>query len=291
MVVSPAGLGTKNDCAGEDQQQFTRPDSGGYEALCHLCVKPCSPLKVNRTFGGTRRLLLLLLVRISCVGEPMGIAKLSSRSYWFILSYGRANGNLLVVLHFPPISYVNRNFGKQLCLLATCFTLVSYLAYYSTLKMEAICSSEASVEFQRITRRYIPEDRTLNLCLFLRRNSVFKVLLCTNWTTALGVALYSTALKHWSCHTAASPSVPSSLFLPCGAGIISTRPDAAVQTTTEIYIIVPSPSAALPTPPKQNFQFTLECLHPTPGTPTLTTPCGKQRLTYVQTQNVDVPIS
>jgi hypothetical protein len=25
MVRSPAGLGTKNDCAGEGQQQFTRP--------------------------------------------------------------------------------------------------------------------------------------------------------------------------------------------------------------------------------------------------------------------------
>jgi hypothetical protein len=24
MVISPAGLGTKNDCAGEAQQQFTR---------------------------------------------------------------------------------------------------------------------------------------------------------------------------------------------------------------------------------------------------------------------------
>jgi hypothetical protein len=23
MVLSPAGIGTKNDCAGEDQQQFT----------------------------------------------------------------------------------------------------------------------------------------------------------------------------------------------------------------------------------------------------------------------------
>jgi hypothetical protein len=40
------------------------------------------------------------------------------------------------------------------------FTLVSCSAY-STLKMEAICSSETSVAFQRITRRYVPEDSTL----------------------------------------------------------------------------------------------------------------------------------
>jgi hypothetical protein len=31
----------------------------------------------------------------------------------------------------------------------------------STLKMEAIFSSETSVDFHRTTRRYIPEDRTL----------------------------------------------------------------------------------------------------------------------------------
>jgi hypothetical protein len=34
-------------------------------------------------------------------------------------------------------------------------------AYSSTLKMEAICSSETSVGFQRTTQRYIPEDSTL----------------------------------------------------------------------------------------------------------------------------------
>jgi hypothetical protein len=35
------------------------------------------------------------------------------------------------------------------------------LAYFWTLKMEVICSSETSVDFQRSTRRYIPRDRTL----------------------------------------------------------------------------------------------------------------------------------
>jgi hypothetical protein len=29
-------------------------------------------------------------------------------------------------------------------------------------KLEAVCSSETSVDFQRTTRRYIPEDRTLH---------------------------------------------------------------------------------------------------------------------------------
>jgi hypothetical protein len=39
--------------------------------------------------------------------------------------------------------------------------LVSCLVYSSTLKMEATCSSETSVDLQWTTRRYIPEDRTL----------------------------------------------------------------------------------------------------------------------------------
>jgi hypothetical protein len=39
--------------------------------------------------------------------------------------------------------------------------VVSRSPYFSTLKMEAACSSETSVDIQRTTRRYIPEDRTL----------------------------------------------------------------------------------------------------------------------------------
>jgi hypothetical protein len=34
--------------------------------------------------------------------------------------------------------------------------------------MEAVCSTETSVDFQRTTRRYIPEDRTLNIIIVLR---------------------------------------------------------------------------------------------------------------------------
>jgi hypothetical protein len=45
--------------------------------------------------------------------------------------------------------------------LAACFMLVSCLTYSSTLKMDAICSSETCVEFHRTTRHYIPEGRTL----------------------------------------------------------------------------------------------------------------------------------
>jgi hypothetical protein len=44
---------------------------------------------------------------------------------------------------------------------STCFIPVSCLAYYSTMKMRAICSSETSVDIQQTTLRYIPKDRTL----------------------------------------------------------------------------------------------------------------------------------
>jgi hypothetical protein len=89
--------------------------SVGFEVLTAVVMKsiifwnitPCSPLRVNRRFGGTYRLHLQ-----------------------------------------AP--------------LATCFH-AGFLAYFSTLKMEAICSSEKSVGSQLTTRRYIPEDGTLFL--------------------------------------------------------------------------------------------------------------------------------
>jgi hypothetical protein len=49
---------------------------------------------------------------------------------------------------------------ERLCL-PPAFTLVPFSAYSPTLKMEATCSSETSVDFQRTTRSYIPEDGTL----------------------------------------------------------------------------------------------------------------------------------
>jgi hypothetical protein len=65
---------------------------------------------------------------------------------------------------------INRRFGGTYRLyphlhslgLSSAFTPIRYSAYSSTLKMEAICSSEMSVDFQRTTRRYIREGRTLH---------------------------------------------------------------------------------------------------------------------------------
>jgi hypothetical protein len=44
---------------------------------------------------------------------------------------------------------------------------VSFLVYFSTLNMEAICSSETSVNFQQTTRHFIPEDNILIVMKFL----------------------------------------------------------------------------------------------------------------------------
>jgi hypothetical protein len=42
------------------------------------------------------------------------------------------------------------------------FTVVSFLAHFSTPKMVAICSSEKSANFQRTSYRYNPDDRTIH---------------------------------------------------------------------------------------------------------------------------------
>jgi hypothetical protein len=50
--------------------------------------------------------------------------------------------------------------------------LDSCLAYSLRLKMEATCSSETSNDFQRTTRRYIPEDRTLHNVMVFEGRSI-----------------------------------------------------------------------------------------------------------------------
>jgi hypothetical protein len=72
---------------------------------------------------------------------------------------------------YSPLK-VNRSFWEKCrlhlqqvasrTLLATCFTLVSCLAYSSTLKMEAICSSETPVDFQRTYTALYPRRWTLH---------------------------------------------------------------------------------------------------------------------------------
>jgi hypothetical protein len=62
----------------------------------------------------------------------------------------------------PPTSRSKYKLSRNPALLENCFMLVSCLAYSSTLKLEETCSSETPADFQRTTRRYIPEDGTLH---------------------------------------------------------------------------------------------------------------------------------
>jgi hypothetical protein len=60
-----------------------------------------------------------------------------------------------------PLS-LNRRFGGTYRILLATFLLAGFAEpIYSTLKIEAMCSSETSVGTQRTTRRHIPEDNTL----------------------------------------------------------------------------------------------------------------------------------
>jgi hypothetical protein len=90
--------------------------------------------------------------------------------------------------------------GRGRALFDACFMLASCLGYSSTLKME-ICSSETSVDFQRNTLCYIPEDilrhnyrhENLKFCIYIYiyiyiyTHRIFSIfLLCSNlsllWT-------------------------------------------------------------------------------------------------------------
>jgi hypothetical protein len=69
--------------------------------------------------------------------------------------------NMLIVCMHKKIKQSNTLLFPELHLLATCFHTVLSSAYSSTLKVEAIRSSETSIDFQWVTWRYIPEDSTL----------------------------------------------------------------------------------------------------------------------------------
>jgi hypothetical protein len=75
---------------------------------------------------------------------------------------------------------VNRYFGGIYCVhfqtkrVATCLMLVYCLVYSSILKMEAVRSSETSLEFYRTTQRYNKEYHTLHdricFCMGMERD-------------------------------------------------------------------------------------------------------------------------
>jgi hypothetical protein len=167
-------------------------------------ITRCSLLKVNRRFGGAYRLhlrgrksrtlslthqfpaqhtLILLpvsfldqqnchiswphkLVFLSPIGSLGGRVRSLAVSFCSTVSQRELSSSL----PFPSDSLHNPKFpvSRLLCF-PPAFMLVSFSAY-STLKMEMIRTSETSVDFQRSTRRYIPEESTLQLHKMIRRN-------------------------------------------------------------------------------------------------------------------------
>jgi hypothetical protein len=59
-------------------------------------------------------------------------------------------------------------------LVVTEFTLIFLLGLFLTLKMEAICSSEMSIDVYQTTWHYIAEDKTLQLSIFVCTRSFCK---------------------------------------------------------------------------------------------------------------------
>jgi hypothetical protein len=82
--------------------------------------------------------------------------------------FGRYEEKLMSTILWDITPYiplkVNRHFGGRYRLqnLLSAFRLVSCSTYSSNLKMEAICSSKTSADFQQNTRPYVPEDNILH---------------------------------------------------------------------------------------------------------------------------------
>jgi hypothetical protein len=139
-------------------------------------IKPCSPLKVKRCFGGAFR-LHIQGGRISparnqgdagrkqtnqldkasdytgkCkmvpIGSPTGPDRSNGNWHSVLLRLSihsvlwMSRRELTYCLAFPSVSNIVRYLGKPIALLATRFTNVFCLAYFPTLKMEATISCE-----------------------------------------------------------------------------------------------------------------------------------------------------
>jgi hypothetical protein len=110
---------------------------------------------------------LTLEMEATCTSETEVDFQLATRRYITedrtLHNHGCENLRSYTVLLYVEAILSGTLHGSRssLTLLATCFTLVSCLAYSSTLKTIAICSAETAVDFQRTTLRYIPEDRSL----------------------------------------------------------------------------------------------------------------------------------
>jgi hypothetical protein len=138
-------------------------------------ITPCSPLSVNRRFGGIYRSHLQGRRNVykkparkqvaSRAVESTDVSEEYIASIFRVENISRATNQRESRWHAEPLR-VNRLFGGtyRLHLHLQVASLLSgwFLAQliFSILKMEAIWSSETSVDTQRTTWRYIPENGT-----------------------------------------------------------------------------------------------------------------------------------
>jgi hypothetical protein len=106
---------------------------------------------------------------------------------------------------------------KQAASKASCFRVVSCLAYSSNLKMEAKYSSETSVDFQRTTQPYITE----NIILYNHRSESLKFYIGLQIIRIVEDGVYETVL-----------SVPGSGF--------SEHVNMQLITQPDIFILSPN---------------------------------------------------
>jgi hypothetical protein len=117
-----------------------------FKEILEICIWHSSNILVVINALGPREAQNLVLQETnqeSCFvqSEVLTAAVMKSNIFWDITSCSPLNVNW----RFGPAS-----------------ALVSCSAYSSTLNIEEICSSETSADIQQTTRRYMPEDSTLN---------------------------------------------------------------------------------------------------------------------------------
>jgi hypothetical protein len=93
--------------------------------------------------------------------SPIGSLGGRVRAQRFHSAPRRANGNWGRLFHFPPASYIIRNF-RQADYSERHLLSRWYLAWLIRPWRWVQCSSETSTDFQRTTERYIPECSTLH---------------------------------------------------------------------------------------------------------------------------------
>jgi hypothetical protein len=91
----------------------------------------------------------------------------------FIMNRCEMNKKKLLLYSYSGSSQVSLSFGSVLDMPVSLF---GQSACSPTLKMEATCTSENSADFQRATRRYIPEDGTFQGCMSILRLELKKII-------------------------------------------------------------------------------------------------------------------